>query len=431
MAARQGAARSKQKTFINFYGEQLRSHIMKTIFRGKLLVSTPAILLMLILSCPLVGDCLAAARREVKIPDIPGYRTLKCDFHTHTVFSDGQVWPTVRVEEAWREGLDAIAITDHIEYKPHTQDVRPDGGRAYEIARAASDEKGLIIIRGAEITRDMPPGHCNALFLKNAKALDTKDWNDVMRNAAEQGAFVIWNHPGWDGQQPDGVPRWYPEHTEMYEKGWMQGIEIVNENEYYPLAHKWAVEKKLTIVGNSDIHEPTGMAYDFCKGEHRPMTLVFAKERNEDSIKEALVAHRTAIYYKNSIIGEEKYLGPIFDKSVQIPEAEVTIKGKGKAYIRIHNESEVDFELVANGSPEHIQAPGNITLYGDKTVLLAIGGKEQTFSGTEKIRIPYRVKNLMVAPDENLRVELGITVNFIAAEPKTETQKATTSPGIN
>ena len=98
---------------------------MKIAFRSNSLVSTLTILLMLILGCPFVENCLAAARREVKIPDIAGYRTLKCDFHTHTVFSDGRVWPTVQVEEAWREGLDAIAITDHIEYKPHKQDVRP------------------------------------------------------------------------------------------------------------------------------------------------------------------------------------------------------------------------------------------------------------------------------------------------------------------
>ncbi|MCJ7729461.1 MAG: Sb-PDE family phosphodiesterase [Sedimentisphaerales bacterium] len=394
---------------------------MKTIFQSNPLVSTLAPLLTLILSFSLVEDCPAAARREVKIPDIPGYRTLKCDFHTHTVFSDGQVWPTVRVEEAWREGLDAIAITDHIEYKPHKQDVRPDTGKAYEIARAAGDEKGLIIIRGAEITRDMPPGHFNAIFLKDVKALDTNDWKDAMKNALSQGALIIWNHPGWEGQQPDGVPRWYPEHTEIYENGWMQGIEIVNENSYYPLAHKWALEKKLAIVGNSDIHDPICLGYDLCKGEHRPMTIVFAKESNEDAIKEALLARRTAIYYKNSIIGEEKYLRSIFEKSVRIPEAEVTIRGKGKAYIRIHNESEVDFELVANGSPEHIAAASNITLYGDRTALLTISGKQQGYSGTEKIRLPYKVKNLVVAPDENLRVELEITVNFVSVEPKTAT----------
>ena len=55
------------------------------------------------------------ARTPVNLPDIPGYVTLKCDFHIHTVFSDGLVWPTVRVEEAWRQGLDGIAMTDHLE----------------------------------------------------------------------------------------------------------------------------------------------------------------------------------------------------------------------------------------------------------------------------------------------------------------------------
>jgi hypothetical protein len=373
---------------------------------------------LLVLSLAFGEDCFAAPRREVKIPDIPGYKTLKCDFHMHTVFSDGQVWPTVRVEEAWREGLDAFAITDHLEYKPHGKDVRPDNNRAYEIARPVADEKGLVLIKGAEITKDMPPGHFNAIFLKDAKPLDTNDWKVALKNAQAQGAFVTWNHPGWTGQQPDGVPRWYPEHNEILEKGWMQGIEVVNENEYYPLVFKWAQEKNLTVMGNSDIHEPTSMFFDFSKGEHRPMTLVFAKENSEDAIKEALLAHRTAVYYKNSVIGDEKYLRPIFDKSVQVPDGEMTIKGKGRAFIRIRNNSELDLELVANGSPGHVVAPNWIMLYRDSTVLLTIEGKDKTFSGTEKIRIPYKVKNLVVAPDEGLRVELEINVRFVGEPNK-------------
>lgn len=390
---------------------------MKIVFRNKSQISIPAVLLTLILSISFAGNCSAAARQEVKIPDIPGYRTLKCDFHIHTVFSDGEVWPTVRVEEAWREGLDAIAITDHLEYK--YKDVRRDNNRAYEIAKPAADEKGIILIKGAEITKDMPPGHFNAIFIKDAKPLETNEsnWRDALKNAHEQGAFLTWNHPGWDGQQPDGVPRWYPEHNDIYEKGWIQGIEVVNENDYYPLVFKWAKEKKLTVMGNSDIHEPTSMSYDSSKGEHRPMTLVFAKECSADSIKEAMLAHRTAVYYKNSIIGDEQYLRPIFDKSVQTSEAEATIKGKGKAFIRIRNNSELDLELVANGSPKHVVSPNKITLYKDSTVLLAIEGKDKAFSGTEKIRIPYKVKNLLVGPDNGLRVELEINVRFVSDEP--------------
>ena len=40
----------------------------------------------------------------------------------HSVFSDGLVWPTVRVDEAYRDGLDAISLTEHIEYRPHKQE---------------------------------------------------------------------------------------------------------------------------------------------------------------------------------------------------------------------------------------------------------------------------------------------------------------------
>ena len=56
--------------------------------------------------------------RKIQFPDVEGFKTLKCDFHIHTVFSDGQVWPNIRIEEALRDGLDAISLTEHIEYQP-------------------------------------------------------------------------------------------------------------------------------------------------------------------------------------------------------------------------------------------------------------------------------------------------------------------------
>ena len=52
---------------------------------------------------------------KIVVPDIEGYKTLKGDFHIHTVFSDATVWPTTRVQEALWEGLDVIAISEHID----------------------------------------------------------------------------------------------------------------------------------------------------------------------------------------------------------------------------------------------------------------------------------------------------------------------------
>ncbi len=34
----------------------------------------------------------------------------------------GAVWPNIRAEEAQRDGLDAIAMTDHLEYQPHREE---------------------------------------------------------------------------------------------------------------------------------------------------------------------------------------------------------------------------------------------------------------------------------------------------------------------
>ena len=52
------------------------------------------------------NESAAGARQEILIPNIEGYLTLKGDFHIHTVFSDGEVWPSFRVEEALRTGLE-------------------------------------------------------------------------------------------------------------------------------------------------------------------------------------------------------------------------------------------------------------------------------------------------------------------------------------
>jgi hypothetical protein len=100
----------------------------------------------------------ANIRNEFKIPDIPGYLTLKCDFHMHTVFSDGEVWPPVRAEEAWREGLDAFSISDHIDYLPNKDEVPKNLNRSYELSRSKARSLDILNIKAAEITHDMPIG---------------------------------------------------------------------------------------------------------------------------------------------------------------------------------------------------------------------------------------------------------------------------------
>ena len=200
------------------------------------------------------------ARKTINVPDILGYQTLKCDFHMHTVFSDGSVWPTIRVDEAWNEGLDAIAITDHIERNPGKTDVGGDDNSSYNIALPIARQKNIILVKAGEITRSMPPGHFNALFLTDTQALDKQDWHEAFDEAKKQGAYIIWNHPGWQAQQPD-TTKWWDEHTKLYEQGMIHAIEVFNEKEWYPIALDWCMQKELAPHAATDVHGVTSEVF--------------------------------------------------------------------------------------------------------------------------------------------------------------------------
>ena len=145
----------------------------------KLRIVLSAVIVSLLISS--LAFC--ADRWKAGFPDILGYKTLKCDLHMHTVFSDGLVWPTARIDEAVREGLDVIAITDHIEYLPHKNDIPTNHNRSYEIAAGPAKKRGVLLIKGAEITRETPPGHFNTLFLNDIAMLDVKEFLDAVEAA--------------------------------------------------------------------------------------------------------------------------------------------------------------------------------------------------------------------------------------------------------
>ena len=362
-------------------------------------------------------DPVTRARTPVRIPDVEGYLTLKCDFHIHTVFSDGLVWPTVRAEEAWREGLDAIAITDHIEYQPHKADVSTNHNRSYEIARGAGKDLDVLVIKGSEITRKMPPGHLNAIFLTNSLSLAVTNWQDALAEAHAQGAFIFWNHPGWDAQTTNGLVLWYPEHTWLMEKSMLQGIEVVNGRDYYPEAHRWAVEKRLTMLSNSDIHSPLNLDYRVHDADHRPLTLVFARERTAAAIKEALFERRTAVYSGHRLVGDERFLKPIFEKSVTLNRSRVSIKGKQRVNLQIANSSDLEYELERAADEADLSAPKTLVIPAGKTVLFPVQGKSEQLDGPKDLYLRYRVTNLLVGPGQPLQVNFPLTVRFRPVPP--------------
>ncbi len=287
------------------------------------------------------------ARREIALPDIPGYLTLKCDFHIHTVFSDGVVWPTVRVDEAWGDGLDAISITDHIE--GHPKKLPGQNHQAYEIALAPATAKNLILVKGGEISRSMPPGHFNALFVKDVNALNLPDYREAIKEAVRQGGFIIWNHPGWRKQQPD-TTRWMAEHDSIYLNGWMHGIEVFNEKEWYPEALQWALDKNLAMTGNSDIHDVYNRRYNTDIYPVRPVTLVFATARTEEALREAMFARRCATLFFNKLIGPEKWVHPLVERCIAVSEP--FLRQDGFISFEVKNNSDIRFTLLRVGNDD-------------------------------------------------------------------------------
>lgn len=330
---------------------------------------------------------------SINLPDIPGYVTLKCDFHMHTTFSDGSVWPTSRVDEALRDGLDAIAITDHIEYTPKKDFVPNDFNAAWKLCEQYAKERNLILVHGAEITRKMPPGHMNALFIKDASALAVDSAWDAFETAAKQGAFLMWNHPGWKSQQPDGIPRMYEIHKRLIQKGYLQGIEFFNDSEYYPLVFRFCEENNLALMGNSDVHGVISEIYADKENIHRPMTLVFAKERTHESLREAMFAHRTMVFFRDILAGREELARPFFNACITVGKP--YYENDKNIFIEITNKSDIPFYLI-NGKTN---TPSSITLAPNAATRVVISKKASS-------PLVYDVRNIMTGENKVLRVEL-------------------------
>ena len=323
---------------------------------------------------------LMSYRYNINIPDLDGYQTLKCDFHMHTTFSDGHVWPTMRVIEAWNDGLDAIAITDHIETKNRkNKDIlQIDLNKSGDIAVEAGKTIDLLVIRGAEITRKKPLGHINALFVKDVRNLDVPDELEAVNEAVKQGAYIQWNHPGW----PNDTSTFYPVHKELIAQKKIQGIEVFNGSELYPKVLDWCDENGLAYMANTDLHYASANSYR--EKLQRPMTLVFAKERTTESIREALLAGRTLAYFYNNLAGKEEYLRQIIQKSLS-----VKVINAEKGTIEISNRSDITFDIRFG---DYVYS---VPVYANQTLRIDIpSGTDVTFT------------NCLIRQDKHLTMKL-------------------------
>jgi hypothetical protein len=343
-------------------------------------------------------------REIINIPDVGGFKVLKCDFHMHTTFSDGTVWPIVRLQEAWQEGLDVISLTDHMEYQPHRNEVSTNNNLPFGIIKNDAAKSNMILIKGAEITRATPPGHFNALFTGDVTGFMTENTTaekdrEAIQKAYAQNAFIFWNHPGWK-PNIEGSYEWLPLIDDLYNNKMLNGIEVFNGFGFHMKALDWCIDKGLTVMGNSDSHGLTKDTYDLSNDFiHRTMTLVFARDRSENSVKEALLAGRTIAWAGKYLAGREDNMVKLFNACVETGlshYSETPKTGAELKYYEVRNNSDLYFEMElisGKATPKFILFPGS------SQVIWAESGQST---------LSYNVLTAYVRSDKNLRVELKL-----------------------
>lgn len=299
------------------------------------------------------------SRREIILPTVNGYNPYKADLHIHSTLTDGVVNIKGRMEEAWSDGLDVIAATEHLSIRvvpdteglptPESAKIKRSAGavKAVQSATKMADNFGLLVIPGVELTGDAKTqGHYNALFTTDNSVLYDYDGMQSIRNARQQGALIMHNHPGWRHSTM--------EMTEFekaaYAEKLVDGIELMNGASFYPQAFNTAEEQKLFMTSNTDVHATTAQQYRD-NGYLRNMTIIFAKECTLSSIREALEAHRTLCYAFGTIGGDEKLLKEFFEASVTTKRLAVDKKKKSQRMM-ITNGSSLPYTLrVGKGNP--------------------------------------------------------------------------------
>ena len=345
-------------------------------------------------------------RTEMYIPQVCGYNVYKSDLHTHSVYSDGDVTPKYRIREAWLDGLDVMAVTEHIEYRPNEavfydylkeyagKEYKPvakgldEGNSMVDLNHAVNESQkeaakyGILIIPGTEITRSgNQVGHFNALFTRDNNLIYDKDPVQAIRNAKAQGALVMHNHPGWIRKSIAMTET----EVKAYGEGLIDGVEVMNGAEFYPGIIDRVREGKMFIAANTDIHASTAVEYNVY-GETRPMTLILAKDRSLDSIREALEAGRTIAYGFGHLCGSEELLLDLFKASVTLGPVD------GKK-VSLTNMTSVPYIIKKeNGNPVRIPP--------FSTYNTSIPENAETLSLT--------VLNLWIGADTHLKVELPI-----------------------
>ena len=362
-------------------------------------------------------------RTHITIPQVAGMNVYKADLHIHSIYSDGEVTPDMRVLEAWYDGLDAIAITDHMEYRrieremfdymdkyiredlrkagktvntnimrqgPDEQGILVDFNVAYNSASKKAKDLGLLVIRGVEVTRKHN-GDYNAIFTTDNNALYDRDLAQTLRNARAQGAFIIHNHPDYD---KDSANTLTDVANGLYQQGLIDGVEVANGRKTWSYLYSHAVAGGYTPMANSDAHEyiywKYGRPTDYPIPRYRNMNLIFAKELTVDSLRKALKAGNNIAYSNNNLVGKSELLQALFTACV---EFKIQRTDSSQYHINVVNHSSLPYFFKIRNSEHILNSMGSLYIklpkdmkVADVTILNMWCGNDQHPSVSIKLK---------------------------------------------
>lgn len=322
-----------------------------------------------------------AAPRDHSFPKVGKYEVLCADFHMHTINSDGSLTTRERVEESYSFGYDVIAITDHRTAK------------GYRIARHVGRRLGLVVLSGIE-TGVKGNEHMNAIgFSSLYEPTNSHDWSetpngntvyyrDELKEIADCGGFVIYNHPHVGFREPvewgvrEGMIEGIEVKNDVVGKGW-NTIEW-NGIHCYPNAFEYGLKHNLTLFANTDVHGR--------RRQNPAVTLVLSEARTPEAVMEALRARRTAAWFDEAVWGREKLLTDLMLASVKTFRSTDEL---GKPCLRIENRSPLALKAVIPGT---IEQAVEIAPYGETRVPYE--------ASDGKVRVKWM--NVWTSPTENL-----------------------------
>jgi hypothetical protein len=191
------------------------------------------------------------------------------------------------------------------------------------------------------------------------------------------------------------------EQKQLFSEGLIQGIEVANGHGYSEETFQVALDHDLVILGTSDIHGLIDYDYDLAGGEHRTVTLVLARERSAEAIREALVEGQTTALYMGHVIGREPQVRAVVEAALALVPG--TAREDSQVLpLTVRNDAPIRMILRNVGTKRFSNASDIVIIPAHDEVELHLTASPDTSA----VVLPVEVINALVGPATSLRMEL-------------------------